>query len=317
MENSNMPNAKIPNRLIFIWFGNSFPYTNILAIRSAIKANNPQEVLLLHKGLSKDTPELQEFFKLPEFKLQEAGLEWFDDLPDQGLSKELFQELNSPASKANLLRLAALWKIGGVYLDTDTISTKSLADLRELEGFCGKEHVILPREFYLSKNPLKWIGVGVKMAIREVCARIPNGYKLFRYFDKYYSQSVNNAVIGSVPQNPLIKKAFQTISTLSHEEQRLRFRLGTHLMQGVTKNKTSIDFAVLGPNYFYPQGPEISAHWFKKGTRGKLDLLTTEHTYVVHWYNSVEARFLTEPITEEWVKNNPTTSFAEMVEKFC
>jgi hypothetical protein len=115
----------------------------------------------------------------------------------------------------------------------------------------------------------------------------------------------------------MLKKAFETIASMNPEQQRLRFRLGTHLMQGVTQNKTSLDFAVLGPEYFYPQGPEISAHWFKKGTRGKLEQMTTEHTYVVHWYNSVEARFLAEPVTQKWVDDNNSTAFAEMVDEFC
>lgn len=37
----------IPHRLIFIWFGRSFPYGNLLALRSARKGFTPDEVLLI------------------------------------------------------------------------------------------------------------------------------------------------------------------------------------------------------------------------------------------------------------------------------
>lgn len=307
----------IPNRLIFIWFGQKFPWENVIAMRSAIVTNQPQEVLLLHQGLSEDLEELQEFISQDYFKLIEVDSTWFDHLPDQGVCWELFQELTSPASRANLLRLAALWKIGGVYLDTDTISVKSLQALREkFDGFIGVEPVALPREYFESKNPLRHIPTGIKFAWREFCARVPGGVRLFRPIESWFHASVNNAVIGSIPENPVLKQAFQTIVDMDPVQQRKRFRLGTHLMQDVTQNKSQLGLEVLPAEYFYPLGPEISAQWFRAGTQSKMQEFCTPNTYVVHWYNSVEGRFLKEKLSQDWVDRNATTAFAHMVREF-
>lgn len=308
----------IPNRLIFIWFGQKFPWENVIAMRSAINTNSPEEVLLLHQGLSEETPGLEEFLSLSNFKLIEADSSWFQGLPDQGVAWELFQELTSPASKANLLRLAALWKIGGVYLDTDTITIRDLKPLREQhDGFIGVEPVALPREYFQSRNPLRHIPTGIKFAWREICARVPGGVSLFRPIESWFSASVNNAVIGSIPEHPLIRQAFETIVHMDPQMQRKRFRLGTHLMQDVTNNQSSDNFEVFPAEYFYPLGPEISAQWFRNGTSTKVEQFCTPNTYVVHWYNSVEARFLSEKLSQEWVDAHPTTAFSQLVRDFA
>lgn len=72
---------------------------------------------------------------------------------------------------------------------------------------------------------------------------------------------------------------------------------------------------ILPARYFYPLGPEISAHWFKKHTDNKLDKLILKDTRIVHWYNSVEGRFLKTKLSEEWVKKNPTTAFSRMAQE--
>jgi hypothetical protein len=308
----------IPSRLIFIWFGSHFPWENVTAIRSAIRVNQPQEVYLLHQGLSEDLPELREFLQLPCFKFIEADQSWFQGLPDHGVTWELFQELKSPASRANLLRLAVLWKVGGVYLDTDTISIRDLQPLREKhQGFIGVEPVALPREYFESNNPWRHIPTGLKFAWRELCARVPGGVSLFRPIEPFFHSSVNNAVIGSIPEHPIIKKAFETIYHMDPEKQRKRFRLGTHLMQDVTANKSQEDFKVFPAEYFYPLGPEISAQWFRHGTNSQVDKFTTNQTYVVHWYNSVEARFLKEKLSQNWVDNHPHTAFSQLVRDYA
>ncbi len=307
----------IPNRLIFIWFGDSFPWENIIAMRSAINTNSPDEVLLIHQGLSADMPELAEFFKLKFFRFVEADVSWFKNLPDEGIAWELFQELTSPASRANLLRLAVLWKMGGVYLDTDTITIRDLTPLRQShQGFIGVEPVALPREYYQSSNPLRHIMVGLKFIWREFCARTPGGAKWFRYTEGWFHPSVNNAVIGSIPEHPMIKKAFETILTMDAETQRKRFRLGTHLMQDVTGNTSQENFEVFDSEYFYPLGPEISAQWFKKGTDTKVREFCRPNTFVVHWYNSVERRFLKENLSADWVKRNPACAFSKLVSEY-
>ena len=117
----------IPNRLIFIWFGERFPVTNLVAIRSAMHHCRPTQTLLIHEGLSPTTPGVDALLAEPGFELRAAGREWFEGLPPGAeLAAELYTELAAPATRANLLRLAALWQLGGIYLDTDTGVRRSI-----------------------------------------------------------------------------------------------------------------------------------------------------------------------------------------------
>ena len=311
-----MHQPNIPNSLFFIWMGNSFPYANQLAVLSAMHHHPEATITLYQKGLSTDHPDLKSIISHSQFQMEEIKDDWFMNLPDEGLALKLFQELSSPASKANLLRLAILYKKGGVYLDTDTITIKSMEPLLSERGFIGKEHVALPREYFSSRNPLKYLGVAWRFPYREICARLPWGRSWFKPAEPFFHQSVNNAIVGSMPQHPLIRQALQTISTMSNIEQRKRFRLGTHLMQDVTQNSDSQEFRVFPPTYFYPLGPEISAHWFKVNSGKKWESYTSANTYVIHWYNSVEGRFLKGSLDADWVENNPTTAFSLLAKKY-
>ena len=173
--------SPIPNRLIFIWFGNRFPFANVVAVRSAMRRCQPEETLLIHEGLDEDTPGVRELLDEPGFRLVEAGASWFDDLPPGGeLAHELYEELGAPATRANLLRLAALWKLGGIYLDTDTITIKDLAPLRQHQGFCGVEVLGMPASLFDSKNPARWGAAGLRLAARAALSVTPMGDRAFR-----------------------------------------------------------------------------------------------------------------------------------------
>ena len=189
---------------------------------------------------------------------------------------------------------------------------KELGGLMEQHGFVGVEPVALPAGLFKSINPFRWIYCGLQFAFREFCARLPGGYKLFRWAERGFSASVNNAVIGAEPGNETIRKAFQFIKEMPETERLKRYRLGTRLLQNVTRNKSSDSMLVLPAKYFYPLGPEISAHWFKAKTSNKLESLLQKETCVVHWYNSVEGRFLKTKVSAEWVKKNPTTAFSAL-----
>ncbi len=302
----------IPNRLIFIWLGAKFPWSGGIAIRSAYNVQKPESIWLVHEGMEQKGDGWDLVKDIPGLEVIPVKDSHFEGLNDNGLCLELFKTLKSPASRANLLRLALLYKCGGVYMDTDVIVVKELGGLMEQHGFVGVEPVALPAGLFKSINPFRWIYCGLQFAFREFCARLPGGYKLFRWAERGFSASVNNAVIGAEPGNETIRKAFQFIKEMPETERLKRYRLGTRLLQNVTRNKSSDSMLVLPAKYFYPLGPEISAHWFKAKTSNKLESLLQKETCVVHWYNSVEGRFLKTKVSAEWVKNNPTTAFSAL-----
>lgn len=302
----------IPNRLIFIWLGPKFPWSGGLAIRSAYNIQKPESIWLVHEGMKQEGDGWDLIKDIPGLEITEVSKSHFEGLNDDGLCGELFHTLKAPASRANLLRLALLYKYGGVYLDTDIIMVKPFDELMKLQGFVGTEPVALPAGLFKSVNPFRWIYCGLQFAFREFTARMPGGYGLFRLAERGFSAAVNNAIIGSVPGNATIIKAFDFIKTMPESERLKRFRLGTRLLQNVTGNKSSDSMEVLPAPYFYPLGPEISAHWFKNNTAHRLNKLILPETRVVHWYNSVEGRFLKTKVSAQWVKDHPSTAFSEM-----
>ncbi|MBF0429733.1 MAG: hypothetical protein HQK83_00530 [Fibrobacteria bacterium] len=295
----------IPNRLVFIWIGETLPWSCQLAIKSAIAHCTPQQVILLHKGLTNNLKELTKAMGSDCPEIIEFTLQHFRDLPlSKKLSDELYHNLTKPAALANVLRLATLYKEGGIYMDGDTITIADLKPLRQYRGFCGLEPLALPSQLFQSINPFKWSAAGIRLALRELCARWPGGHQLFRNIEPWYFSCVNNAVIGYAPGNPLIANACQLIEQMPPLERLKRFRLGTHLLQQVTGNQSTPDMEVLPPDFFYPLGPEISAQWFRPQSPAREKIMLSENTKVVHWYNSVEARFLKREFNLEFIQEN-------------
>jgi hypothetical protein len=313
----------IPNRLVFIWFGARFPYGNLLALRSARRRFRPDEILLIAGDPEAVRAGLGDCAAWPELRLEAADASWFEGLPHIAeLARDLFnrQPSLSPATRANLIRLAALYKHGGVYLDFDTISVRDPAPLLAKEGFCGVEALALPADLFHSKNPLRWIAAGLRLGARQILANVPGGWRLFRPLERFYVAGANNAVIGARAGHPFLETCFRLMAALPADERLRRFRLGTHLLQKAVEAPSPTGlagFEVLPSGYFYPLGPEISSHWFKPGTAARLDEMLLPHTFIVHWYNSVESRFLKQELTPAWVESHPDTAMAEMVRRFC
>lgn len=280
----------IPRRVIFVWYGRDLPVMVRVAIRSAVEVLKPSETLLLHEGLDADAPGLVSLRRRPGFVMRQAGTDWFAGLPAGKDIARLHGHVSSPAAKSNILRLAALWKLGGLYLDTDTVAVRDLGELWDRNGVCGLEPVALPPDLYRSRNPFRWAGAGVKLAVREILARAPGGVKAFRSIRGWYRSCVNNAVIGSCPRNPLLGRAFELIARMSESERLRKYRLGPHLLQALTEDGSSEDMTVLPEPFFYPLGPVISAHWFRRNSARDLAEMLPAETRIVHWYRSVGRR---------------------------
>jgi hypothetical protein len=280
----------IPRRVIFAWYGRDLPLMVRAAVRSAIEVLKPDETLLIHAGLEADTPGLESLRRRSGFVTERVGADWFAGLPAGGDMARLHDRVPSAAAKANILRLAALWKLGGLYLDTDTVAVRDLGELWDRNGICGLEPVALPPELYRSRDPLRWTGAGVKLAVREILARAPGGARAFRSIRGWYRSCVNNAVLGSCARNPLLGRAFELIAAMDERERLRKYRLGPHLLQALTENVSSEDMTVLPESYFYPLGPVISAQWFRRNSARDLAGMLPAETRIVHWYRSVARR---------------------------
>ncbi|MDQ3001897.1 MAG: hypothetical protein M3Y08_11635 [Fibrobacterota bacterium] len=308
----------IPNRLIFIWFGREFPYGNILALRSAQKQCRPDEILLVVDHPNEVLGCLGSLAEWPEMKIVRASPDWFEDLPPGGtLASEVFEKSSHAPTKSNLLRLAVLYHSGGVYLDFDTITVRDLSPLRQGEGFFGLERVVFPFSFLARKNPLKWISAGLLLLLRELCARLPGGWKIFRRMEGMYPLAANNAIFGFEPRHPFLARCFLNLTAVPRAQLYRRFRLGTHLLQEVSQNQSGQTISAHPPSAFFPLGPEISNHWFLPGTAKSLPKMISDQTFIVHWYNSVESRFLKEPLTRDWLSKHEDSAIAELVRRFC
>lgn len=278
----------------FVWYGEVLPDFALIAIASALRQNPGTSALLWHQPALKQSAAL--------VRLQSQGLSLraidFPALLESAAGSEapfdgsklgrIYQGLKAPAARSNLLRLLVIYLYGGIYLDTDTLTLKKLDSLRALGGFCGQEHVLWPsgrskfRPDFLLLDLLR-LGYG----------RLPGGASLHRQLLRFYSQSANNAVLGLSRGHPFSAECLKAAAHIPEREWMTRYRFGTHLLQqqlaiegasGARARTTQ-----LPPDYFYPQGPVVSLHYFRK-TRSPEQAtkqLVFENTHVIHWYASV------------------------------
>lgn len=305
-------NERIPNRIIFIWFGPRLNFASYLAVASAVMHCRPERVDLIVDGLEESDPITRLIAALDGVHFRRNPRDMVASVPRWGPQlTEVYDDLERPEAKANLVRLAALQTDGGVYLDFDTLTVRDLGPLRcEYEGFIGLEHVTVPA---LSRVP-KWLSHPsrvVRQKWRGHLARHPEGVARFRRAEAWYPRAVNNAVLGSSADNPAIGAALRAMAEVPAGDRRTRFILGTHLMQRVTQNRTIPGLTVLSPSAFYPLGPRISRHWFVEGSKSKLGEYLTPETFVIHWYNSNEKDV--GSIDPAWVENKrESVAFAHL-----
>lgn len=296
----------IPNRRLFVWLGASLPLEVLIAVRSAHRAHRDGETLLLWDRPRPTDPVAARLAAegvrvLPAKEAWVAGA-----LPEAGFARaaDLFERLRAPAARSNLLRLAALHGLGGIYLDTDTITLGPLCPLRLQPGFCGSEPVSTPGVVWRSRSPLRWLRSGALHGLRAVLSRAPGGVAAFRRIEPLYHRVATNAVLGAPAGHPLLAEAFARIARMDEARATRRYALGVHLLQELTGNESRPGFAVLPPPVFYPLGPEISAHWFRSSSGARMGRWLTPETRVVHWYATTAARRGHLPLDEAWIRRH-------------
>jgi hypothetical protein len=304
----------IPATAHFIWFGRDFPWIYGLALRSAALRGDFSSVVLHHSDELEATPGWQLAMETPKVKARrldpEALLSATPELGERLVT--LYRRLDEPAGKANMVRAALLFQEGGVYLDTDTVTVRSMRPLLDAGAFCGVEHLALPSSLVRSRNPLLWAKAGVLLALRDGLRRLPAGYRAFPVAAPLYSRAPNNAVLASAPEHPFLRGLLEGMVNTPKERQRVRYALGTHLLTDTVKSwrashvdePPDLALVVHPPAVFYPLCPEISEHWFRRTNSAEPKLALKERTRVVHWYASVRTREVVPKVDAAYVRNH-------------
>ena len=295
---------QIPQNLHFVWLGAHLPCFAALAAKSA-KACNPQaSVLLWHDETltpSERTDALESFGvslrRLDIRALIASAVTRGTPLAPISLEAlaTIYARLRSPAARSNVARLLLLYCEGGIYLDTDTLTLKSLDLLRASGAFCGLEHVLWSKERLDKRHLYFWTLGPLLSGVRLINARLPWGHSWQRALLGYYARAANNAVLGFSAGHPFLASMLARICELPEREWTKRYRLGTHLLQqtlaaaNLPRRPSQAPVHQYGPEYFYPLGPVTSAHYFRsrRDAASVARQLIPETTHVVHWYASV------------------------------
>jgi hypothetical protein len=294
----------IPSTAHFIWIGQNFPWLNWAALASAENNGEFASVRLHHTHDLSSAPWWRALERLrveshrlnPDVELELAA---GPRLVDR------YRALTAPAAQANVLRIALLLNHGGVYLDLDTVTMRTLAPLRERSSFfCGLESIAFPATLDHSKNPLAWGRALLLTTARDLLRRSRQGVRWFRGIQQLFPAAANNAVLGAEANHPFLRELCQRMLELSPGDSRRRYALGTSLLQHALATTLASDLTQHSPEVFYPLGPEMSEHWFRLDTGATLDQVLAAETRVVHWYASVRTRELAPRIDPDWIRRH-------------
>jgi hypothetical protein len=264
----------IPPRYLFVWTGREFPYFARLAVESALLAD-PEAAIELHLfGPRPDgARHLAALAAHPRVELVPVDLDRvFVGLGvDDRRLRDAYQRCPGPSARSNLIRYAVLARRGGIYLDTDVLVARSLADLRVHQAFAGQEQVLsIDAARVAGRWSATMVGPGLAWAaawgLRRLDAEL--GYRglerLARPLDRHWQVTqLNNAVLGAAPgasfPRRLLARAIEVDPTV-------RYRLGPTLISEVVAAGQD-DVTVLPPAAFYAVPPSYSFQFFTGGAR--------------------------------------------------
>lgn len=295
----------IPLRAHFIWFGQQFPWVNVLAVRSAALRGGFSEVVLHHDSDLSQTPFYRELVETPLVRLSRLDLAalWERCAPFSRELGQLFSRLRTPATRSDAVRYSLLYSEGGVYLDIDTVTLRPVAPLcAGVTAFCGQERIVYPASVRRSRDPRIRLAAFGRSNLRSVLRMLPNGWRAFRRVEHLYPLAVNPAVLASSARGPFISEAMRRMIALPPASQPRPNVIGPHLLQGLVASECSHDIMVHPPETFFPLGPEISTHWFRKANPEDLARIVAPSTCLVHWYGSVRTKHLVAKIDPDYVR---------------
>ncbi len=296
----------IPNTAHFVWLGNAFPWVYGLALRSAALKGGFKNVVLHHTDAIWNTPGWRAIENTERIKPRRLNARDYLFQTDRvgAALWHLYNKLEQPAAKSNLLRVAILAREGGVYLDTDIITVRSFEPLLDTGVFCGAERIALPANLIRSRLPHRWLAAFLRIAVRDLLRQLPSGWRMFKRIEHFYPAVVNNAVLGAAANHPFLIDMLERMLAMPPSKQRKRFALGTHLLEDSTASYRGDDLTLHPPCRFYPLGPEISAHWFRYDGKVRLEEVVHRDTVCVHWYASVRTAKHLPIINDDFIARN-------------
>lgn len=313
----------IPSVGHVIWYGPTLPPMPFLTLRTALHRGGLSHVVLHGadpalgdcapvRALAAD-PRFR-FAHIDDHELFGAGMRAAIGHEARERLLGIYRVVPTLAARADIVRLAILYREGGIYIDADAITASDLNDLRNDRGFAGLERIALPNEVRLSRNPLRWAGAGVLLGLRDVLSRVPGGPAGFGLIQGLYALAANNAVLGAAPEHPLMRQALREAATMPTEHLQRPFAFGPQLFQKLTSNASTADFVLHPPEAFYPLPPEVSWHWFQpRDAAGDSDWLQPQ-TRFVHLYDTVAQRRLGRSLDARWLlEQGDRTPFGRLV----
>jgi hypothetical protein len=299
----------IPAVAHFCWIGPRLSWASVFALLSAAECGDLSEVILHHTDVLEDGPEVRALAEARGVRL--SRIDPLDVLArtDQALGtggglQEIYARLTSPVARSDVLRCAILFTRGGVYLDLDTITRRSLRPLLEAPFFLGWEYVVWPQSIRDRRTPALWLRqIGLDV-LRKAMRSAPGGWRAFQAVRTLYFRNVNNAVMGAEARAPLLAAYLRAMVAVPSERQGVPYALGPDLLQTVVAEAPATSFVLYRPETFFPLAPEISEHWFRIGRLDSVEALLSEETRIVHWYASVRTLALAAHISPAYVQKN-------------
>jgi hypothetical protein len=308
----NLPGNNVPRRAALIWFGGQFPWLNVLAVRSAAIAGGFDEVVLHHDSDLSGTPHYEELVGTPKVVLRRFDLDALVSRCDRHADelRKVWDRLKTPVARSELFRLAYAYGEGGVYLDIDTVTVKSLEPISSgATAFCGEERIVYPGWVRESKNPVVLAQTFARDRARDLLRRLPRGYRTFRKIEHLYPSAANCAILGSARKSEFLEFTFDLMFRLPPEVQAGVNAIGPLLFQNAVESYRGSGLVIHPPAVFYPLGPEISQHWFRMRDSVDLSEVILPETRVVHWYGSVRAKELMKTVNPDYVRKNAKRQF--------
>lgn len=312
----------IPAKLHFCWIGPSLPWAYAFAVLSAAERSELPEIILHHTDVLEDGREIQALKQEKRVQLSQiepitfltktAACLGLDDL-----LVKLYQRLDSPVMRSDVLRAAILYMQGGIYADLDTITVSSLLPLTAGPTFVGSEFIVWPRSVRTSRSVLLLGRHLVLDLMRKLCRSVPDGWRLFKRLEPFYSLGINNAVMGAEARSPLLAAYLRAMVELPRERQSQPYALGPHLLGDTVAQDKSDTLVIQEPHVFYPLAPEISEHWFRTVRNVSLAQALPPETCIVHWYASVRTRSKIATIDPRYITNNQGSQLYSALVSSC
>ena len=313
--------AKIPERFIFIWSGQSFGLSNRLAVESVLR-HHPWATIEIHiEGSEPLTLDFLLARQLPNVEIHTIDVAKLFHACDSDLSRSsdllsVWHRIPRTAlsARSNLLRYALLHLRGGIYLDFDILLRRPLDDiLKSSHSQVGAEMVwkLDEKRVQQGLDVIDWAPTALWAVNwwlnKEICmvsGRFMPPRRLQDWVDNVVlCQALNNAVIASQAQSELTTALLENAQLVNPT---VRFSLGPSLLTAVVRQEPYLAH-VHGPNSFYAIPPGQSYRFFTE-----RNLVLPEESYLIHYVSSNHGELLNSLTPEMLMENTSQGVFWDL-----